>query len=66
MLPHVVCGRRVLDRREEEGETLQTTVCVRHVLICSTLDRDLMDGEPNCTATKIIQDLMRINVHPQH
>lgn len=24
MLPHVVCGCRVLDKREEEGKTLQT------------------------------------------
>lgn len=26
VLPHVVCGCRVLDRREEEGKTLQTVI----------------------------------------
>lgn len=53
MLPHVVCGRRVLDKREEEGKTLQT---LTYVSICSTLDRDLMDVEPNRQMTTIVQD----------
>lgn len=43
MLPHVVCGRRVLDERKEGGKALQTKCCATNVLIGSTSDRTLVD-----------------------
>lgn len=42
MLPHVVCGRRVLDEREEGGKALQTICRATNVLIGSTFDRTLV------------------------
>lgn len=43
VLPHVVCGCRVLDRREEEGETLQT--------LSVTFGAELLLVEPTTTTT---------------
>lgn len=60
VLPHVVCGRRVLDKRGEEGKTLQTTSTTS-----PSRERDRFKHVGHKREIKIIQDLAEIlgNLH---